>query len=159
MIGRISEETLAWAGERIRAHTQGRTLDIGCGEGRFLPSGGVGLDLDMERLRVARLRSRRVVRGDAHALPFRDGAFDTTYAHRMLNDAGRIDAVLEEIRRVLRPDGRLVVFTGARHHADAPDRLDRGNGADRLRRHFERVAAELPSSDERAALFVAEGPR
>lgn len=158
MHARLSEETLAWAAERIAAHTRGLVLDVGCGEGRFLPADGVGVDLDPGRLRVARGRSSRVVRADAHALPFRDSAFDTAYAHRMLNDAGRIDDALAEIRRVLRTSGRLIVFTGARHHDDVADRLDRHNGAERLRRHFAEVTVALPPDDERAALFIAERP-
>lgn len=149
-------ESVAWALQRIRRHTKGRTLDVGCGEGTFLPTNGIGVDLDFERLR--RLRSpKRVVRADAHALPFRDASFDTAHAHRMLNDAGRIDEALSEIRRVLRSDGRLVVFTRARPAEG--DRLDRWNGEDRLRRHFARVEVELHAEDERAALFVASAPR
>jgi len=136
----------------------GRVLDVGCGEGRFLPPDGVGLDLDADRLRAARSRSRYLVRADAHALPFRDAVFGTVYAHRMLNDAGLIDDVLAEVCRVLIPGGRLLVLTGARHR-DETDRIDRRSGAERLRRHFERVSVELPPANDRAALFVAEGPR
>jgi ubiquinone/menaquinone biosynthesis C-methylase UbiE len=152
-----TDDPLAWAEDRIRALTSGRTLDIGCGEGRFLARGIVGLDVDHDRLRTARGRSRSLVRGDAHALPFREGAFETAYANRVLNDAGRIDEVLAEIGRVLRPDGRLLVFTRARPAEG--DRLDRSNGQARLAAHFERVSAELHPTNERAAVFVASRPR
>jgi SAM-dependent methyltransferase len=152
-----TDDPLAWAEERIRARTSGRTLDIGCGEGRFLTGGIVGLDVDHDRLRTARERSRSLVRGDAHALPFRDGSFDTAYANRVLNDAGRIDDVLDEVRRTLRPGGRLLVYTRAR--VAEGDRLDRENGEARLERHFEKVTMEPHATDERAAIFVAERPR
>lgn len=152
-----TDDPLAWAEARIRALTSGRTVDVGCGEGRFLSKGIVGLDLDDARLRTARSRSRLLVRGDAHALPFRDGSFETVYANRVLNDAGRIEDVLAEIGRVLRPDGRLLVFTRAR--PGEGDRLDRSNGEARLAGHFERVSAELHATDERAAIFVGERPR
>lgn len=142
---------------RLAALTRGRVLDLGCGEGRFLPPHGVGLDLDPERLRVARARSPLLVRADARHVPFANASFDTVYAHRMLNDTGDVDGVLAEIARVLRPSGRLVVITRAR--SAEGDRLDRANGAERLRRHFAGVSAELDPTDERAALFVAEGPR
>lgn len=142
---------------RLPALTSGRVLDLGCGEGRFLPQGGIGLDIDLERLRVARGRSLLVVRADARAIPFADASFDTVYAHRMLNEAGDVERVLREVARVLRPDGRLLVFTRAR--PGEGDRLDRSNGEDRLRRHFLRVTTELDPIDDRAALFIAEALR
>lgn len=148
---------IEWAAERLPALTRGRVLDLGCGEGHFLPPGGVGADLDADRLRAARSRSPLIVRADARRVPFADGTFDTVYAHRMLNDTGDVDGVLAEVARVLRPGGRVLVFTRARPAEG--DRLDRTNGTERLRRYFERVAVEVHPMDERAALFVAEGPR
>lgn len=142
---------------RLPALTHGRVLDLGCGEGRFLPPHGVGLDLDPERLRLARARSWLLVRADARSVPFARGSFDTVYANRMLNDTGDVDRVLREIARVLRQDGRLLVLTRAR--TAEGDRLDRGNGTERLRRHFARVEAILDPADERAALFVGDAPR
>jgi len=63
-------------------------LDIGCATGlltRFLEMLGlrhiyIGIDLDADRLRVARDRSpsAMVIRADAHALPIRSGAADLT---------------------------------------------------------------------------------
>ncbi len=150
---RDARRSVEWAAERLHALTRGATLDVGCGEGRFLPPEAIGLDHDLGKLRVARERSTRVVRADAHALPFRHAAFDTVYANRMLNDAERIDDVLAEIRRVMRPGGRLLVFTRARRGEG--DRLDRSNGEGRLRRHFARVTSETHPDDDRAALFVA----
>lgn len=142
---------------RLPSLTRGRVLDLGCGEGRFLPARGVGLDIDMERLRVARGASRLVVRADARCVPFASASFDTVYANRMLNDTGDVDRVLSEIARVLRPSGRLLVLTRAR--SAQGDRLDRANGTERLLRHFARVDAELDPTDDRIALFIAEGRR
>jgi SAM-dependent methyltransferase len=158
---RAIEDGLAWAAERIAALASGQVLDVGCGEGRFLPVGGVGLDLDESRLRAARARSGRLVHGDAHALPFGAESFDTVLANRMLNDAGRIDDVLREIRRVLRPGGRLLALTLATSEPSplreihdralealglqrprGRDRLDDANGAARLGRHFGEVQME-----------------
>ncbi len=124
--GTADDDVLSWAAARIADLARGRVCDLGCGEGRFL---------------------------DAHALPFADASFDTVLANRMLNAAGRVDAVLTEIRRVLRPDGRLIVLTRARRREDA-DRLDPDNGAARLGAHFARVDAERQAG---AALFVAGG--
>jgi SAM-dependent methyltransferase len=141
----------------LRSLTFGRIVDIGCGEGRFLPASGVGLDVDDAALSVARARSRLVVRADARALPFPAATFDTAYAIRMLNDTGDVDRALAEAARVLRPRGTLLVFTRARPAEG--DRLDRWNGVDRLSPHFGTVSAELPRFDDRAALFVARHPR
>jgi ubiquinone/menaquinone biosynthesis C-methylase UbiE len=95
------------------------------------------------------------VQADGHALPFADAAFDTVFANRMLNAAGRIDDLLREIVRVLRPAGTLVVLTRARQKPD-PDRLDPQNGAGRLGARFEEVTVERAAD---AALFVARRPR
>lgn len=144
-----------WADRRIAAHTRGRALDVGCGDGRLLRPGDVGLDRDVARVRLARARSALVCVGDVHALPFAAASFDTVHAHRMLNDAGRIDHALAELQRVLRPGGRLLVHTRAR--AAPGERLDAANGERRLRSVFAEVVVERDPGDERAALFIATG--
>lgn len=153
------ERALAWAARRLQTHARGAVLDLGCGEGRFLPSLGVGIDLDLIRLRIARARSPYVAVADAHALPFPDGVFDTVFANRMLNAAGRIDHVLAEVARILRDDGQLLVLTLARP-AKPGDRLTAENGEVRLRTHFARVTVERCSDSEAAAaaLFHATHP-
>jgi SAM-dependent methyltransferase len=162
------DDALAWAAERIAAHARGLVLDVGCGDGRFLPPHGVGVDLDEASLRIALSRSPRVARAGAHALPFSDSAFDTVMANRMLNHAGRIDDALAEMKRVLRPGGHLVALTLAspprspleRLHEEAraalgrgrppfQDRLDEDNGEARLSRHFARVRVERFSRTHR----------
>ncbi len=61
----------------------GLCLDLGCGSGHYfdvIAATGrtvVGLDYSADQLRVARGRSRRIVRGDAAALPFADSTFPT----------------------------------------------------------------------------------
>lgn len=152
-----AHDALEWLARRLESLRGGRVLDIGCGDGRFTPPDGVGIDTDRDRLRALQARSVAVVRADARALPFGDGTFDTVYAHRMLNDTGAVDRALSEAARVLRPRGTLLVFTRARP-ADG-DRLDRWNGAERLRPFFHAVSVELTPEDDRAALFIAERPR
>jgi len=46
---------------------------------------------------------------DAHALPFRDAAFDTMVCTFELCSTPAIDPVIAERRQVLRPGGRLVL--------------------------------------------------
>src|SRR5687767_53659 len=135
-----------WLAAQLASLAIGRVLDVGCGEGRYLRPGDTGIDVDPARVRSARERSGLVAVADAHQLPFRDSTFHTALAIRMLNDAGRIDDVLSEIRRVLTAHGRLLVYTRARKAEG--DRLDPENGETRLRAHFDRVRAladgELP---------------
>ena len=143
-----------WLAAQLVSLAIGRVLDVGCGAGRHLRDGDVGIDLDHARVRSARGRSRLVAVGDAHALPFADSTFGTALAIRMLNDAGGIDAVLTEIRRVLTADGRLLVYTRAR--TAGGDRLDAGNGDARLRMHFGRVRVLADEQQAGGVLFVAE---
>jgi ubiquinone/menaquinone biosynthesis C-methylase UbiE len=47
--------------------------------------------------------------GDAQALPYDDATFDAAYLVTVLGEIADQDAALRELRRVLRPNGRLVV--------------------------------------------------
>ena len=93
---------------------RGRTLDVGCGTGRGLPLYGrgvlvIGLDPAWDSLGRARRRAPGVplVQGSAEALPFRDGIFDTVVASLVFCSVPEPARGLAEVKRVLRPDGRL----------------------------------------------------
>jgi ubiquinone/menaquinone biosynthesis C-methylase UbiE len=49
------------------------------------------------------------MRGDARELPYEDGTFDAAFLVTVLGEIPDQDAALRELRRVLRPGGRLVV--------------------------------------------------
>src|SRR3954447_5953899 len=56
--------------------------------------------------------------GDAQRLPYEDESFDAAYLVTVLGEIPDQDAGLRELRRVLKPSGRLVVgetFAGDRH--------------------------------------------
>ena len=96
----------------------GRVLDLCCGAGRhLLPMreiglNAVGLDLSMHLLRAGELRGI-AVQADALRIPFADESFDTVTnlfsSFGYFPDDAAHHGVLAEIRRVLRPGGRLVL--------------------------------------------------
>ncbi len=98
-----------------------RALDIGCGDGglaSFLTEHGasvVGIDPDPCILQVATARAAaeqlpiRFVEGRAEALPFPDNSFDLVTAVTVLCFVRDGRTALQEMHRVLRPHGRLVL--------------------------------------------------
>ena len=92
----------------------GRTLDVGCGTGRNLPlfdarARVIGLDPTRDSLLAARRRAPGVplIQGDAQALPFRDGVFDTVVSGLVFCSVPDPARGLAEVKRVLRPGGTL----------------------------------------------------
>jgi SAM-dependent methyltransferase len=94
-------------------------LDVACGTGvvartaadRIGATAVAGLDLNPAMLAVAR-RIRPDLRwqvGDAHALPFGDGAFDLVLSQAALMFLGDRTAALREMGRVAGPRGRVLV--------------------------------------------------
>lgn len=97
--------------------------DLGCGPGvstfelaRRLPHGTrvVGLDIAPRMLHQARSRERgsRItwLRADAARLPFATASLDACTGHSFLYLLPDRTAALAEVRRVLRPGGRLVLM-------------------------------------------------
>ena len=75
----------------------------------------VGVDVASRMLRAARRRSPEalLVRADAHSLPFREGAFDLVWSSYFLDlvPTAELTPLLRELRRVLRPGGRLLLVS------------------------------------------------
>ena len=91
---------------------EGPVLDLGCGDGHFgavaLPrSPDVGLDPWAGPLREARRRGgyRLLVRAEGGRIPFPDGSFATVVSNSVLEHIPRLEPVLAEVARVLRPGG------------------------------------------------------
>lgn len=98
----------------------GRVLELGVGTGNNLPAypaGNrvVGVDESPSMLAVARAKTDApLVRMDASRLAFRDASFDTVSASLVFCSIADPLAALAEARRVLRPDGRLLLLDHVR---------------------------------------------
>ncbi len=100
-------------------------LDVGCGTGEitarlaeaFPRASFVGVDLEQPHLdraaaRCAAFGSRvRFEVADALALPYDDGSFDFVVCRHVLQAVPDATRVMTEIRRVLRPGGRMHLIT------------------------------------------------
>ncbi len=94
------------------------TLDIGCGGGRkWLRNYGqvVGIDVSLSSLKNARQIYNAVAQSTLEKLPFPDDYFDVVTGIDILGhiENDDKDAVLTELKRVLKPGGRLVAIVEA----------------------------------------------
>jgi demethylmenaquinone methyltransferase / 2-methoxy-6-polyprenyl-1,4-benzoquinol methylase len=95
-----------------------RVLDAACGTGDLaiadLKAGAgkvTGLDFSEQMLARARRKAPlEWVRGDLLALPFADGTFDAATVGFGVRNVADLELALRELRRVLRPGGRLAVL-------------------------------------------------
>jgi SAM-dependent methyltransferase len=91
---------------------RGRTLDVGCGEGRVgavLTERGydvIGVDSSPRMVELAIERHEAIV-ADAAALPFEDSAFALAVAYMSLMNVDDLDGVVAEAARVLERGGHL----------------------------------------------------
>jgi 2-polyprenyl-6-hydroxyphenyl methylase/3-demethylubiquinone-9 3-methyltransferase len=92
-----------------------RLLDLGCGKGRFAvhlrARGAEVVGLDLSAAMLARGGGPDRVRGSARRLPFAAAAFDGVLAVEVLEHVAPrgLDAVLDEVSRVLRPGGTVAI--------------------------------------------------
>lgn len=130
----IFERGMREKGVGLLAIKDGDTvLEVGVGTGFSLreisrkvgPTGqAYGIDITPEMLRITEKRLRQagtidrvtLYQGDARAMPFPDSLFDTVYIAATLElfDTPDIPRVLGEIKRVLKPGGRLGVNSMSR---------------------------------------------
>lgn len=95
-----------------------KILDAGCGAGNLMEQlkglDVTGVDISETLLAQARARTSgqegaRVLFGNAEALPFDDDTFDRAVCSEILEHVLHPEAVLAELRRVVKPGGRIVL--------------------------------------------------
>jgi len=165
--------------QRAVASAEGRVLEIGVGSGLNLPfyPGAareiVGLEPSPGMTAMARGNARRAgrsvtfVEGSAEAIPLESESIDTVVTTWTLCSVPRAEVALGEMRRVLRPTGRLLFV----EHGLAPDRSVRRwqdrltpawrrfNGNCHLNRPIQRLVEEAGFRLERVATGYMRGPR
>lgn len=101
----------------------GAVLEIGTGKGRFLVklarhvAAVTTVDIAAEEQRCARLNARyarveekiRFVLQDAACLPWRDCSFDAAVSMNAMHHIAHFKRVLEEMLRVVKPGGKIVL--------------------------------------------------
>ncbi|MCY3916575.1 MAG: class I SAM-dependent methyltransferase [Chloroflexi bacterium] len=110
-------DTIDWTGNEV-------ILDIGAGRGghyaRLMQEQPdityFALDLSPSLLRCHPCAADRLALGDAMRLPFHSDSFDIVMANHVLYHLADVDAGLAEIKRVLKPDGRVLAATDSLHN-------------------------------------------
>ncbi len=110
----LAEGVLEWLDPQLGE----RILDIGCGDGQLtvkIAAAGAkvtGVDASPEMAAAARERGIATDVAKAESLPYADGVFDTVFSNAALHWVRDQDAMMQQVRRVLKPGGRFVAEMG-----------------------------------------------
>ncbi len=143
----------------------GRVLEIGCGGGfnqswydRDRVTGFAGIDPNALLLEKSRQQARakgweaEVREGRGEAIPFADGSFDSVVCTFTLCSVEDQAQVVREMRRVLRPGGRLIYLEHGRAPDPGPARWQR-----RIEPVWRRLAGNCHLTREVGGAFLRAG--
>jgi SAM-dependent methyltransferase len=106
----LARSALHQAMKDMASGVQGRLLDIGCGtkpyQQLFAVTAYIGLDIDSDRTRSLGVADHLY---DGGQFPFENDSFDSALCNQVLEHVFNPDEFLEEVRRVLKPGGRLLL--------------------------------------------------
>lgn len=152
LAGGVLEWLAPQAGERI--------LDLGCGDGqlteRLAESGAIvsGVDADPRMVEAAKARGVEAQCAVAESLPMADASFDAVFSNAALHWVRDQDAMMAEVRRVLKPGGRFLCLEFSRVEAPGLDVLYERYSFSVLPR-----LGELVAKDGEAYRYLAESIR
>jgi ubiquinone/menaquinone biosynthesis C-methylase UbiE len=125
----MRQSRLAPYRSRVVSAASGRVLEIGIGSGLNLPFYGdsvsqiIGVEPSAKLLHMAQAASRRtsmpldLIEGTAEAIPIDDRSIDTVVTTWTMCSIPMLEDALQEMRRVLKPAGRLLFV----EHGRAPE--------------------------------------
>lgn len=95
------------------ANGTGKTLDIGCGSSRILATlpNAIGADIKIGKIRYMRRHQACGVVASAFALPFSNASFDCVISSQVIEHLPADPRLFQEMARLLKPDGCLIVGT------------------------------------------------
>lgn len=98
---------------------QNKILDIGCGFGVYLRTfgpGSIGLEIDEQKINYCRKNHLNVIRHNANQkLPFSNQQFNAVFLSHVLEHVHAPYNLLQEINRVLKKHGRLIIALPPRY--------------------------------------------
>lgn len=149
---------LGEARETLLRGVEGRVLEIGAGTGwnvvRYPPGTDVTYtEPDLHMSKRLRAKGVDVVVAGAEALPFADDSFDTVVSTLVLCTVPDVPATLREVRRVLRPGGKLLFLEHVR--ADPGTKLE--HWQDRLHGPWHAFACGCHCNRDTLASLAAAG--
>lgn len=109
----IDRQEKAFVRKLLRAKSVDKTLDVGCGTGRFLEFACYGIDLSEEMIDVAQRKfpGKKLSVANVTDTPFENSFFETALSFHLFMhlDKQTTQAAFNELQRILKPGGTLIL--------------------------------------------------